>query len=292
MTRLDGRRVAIVGRAGSLIGSRNGAKIDAADVVIRVNWVLPVEGPPEDVGTRTDQVWHTGGAKSAIEAAKAHGVPSVRIDIPARAQLARCLYRMGTHPTSGVATVFEVLGHSPASVFVCGFDFFDSGHVQERRPDGMANKTASWVHDPDEDARVMGDLIAGDERVEPDDILRRAIKLRRVRAIRARAVIGEGETLEHPAHLSYTILRATEEDGVLRYPIQIGDDFGRPIAEAERAWEAGHRRYYRGSVWGLHKPLPCVIEIDGDGVAHLLISTARLKYQPEAGQKITINWAP
>ena len=54
-----GRSVALVGRAGYLTGSALGAEIDAADVVVRVNWRLPIPRPQVvDTGARTDLIYH------------------------------------------------------------------------------------------------------------------------------------------------------------------------------------------------------------------------------------------
>src|SRR5690606_18097197 len=57
---LTGKRVVLVGPAASLTGRRQGAEIDAYDVVVRLNLSAPT--PPEqaaDLGSRTDVLYHT-----------------------------------------------------------------------------------------------------------------------------------------------------------------------------------------------------------------------------------------
>ncbi|MEX0598013.1 MAG: glycosyltransferase family 29 protein, partial [Candidatus Paceibacterota bacterium] len=56
---LKGKRVAIVGPASSIIGSKQAALIDSYDVVVRLNKALPI--PPDlspDVGSRTDILYN------------------------------------------------------------------------------------------------------------------------------------------------------------------------------------------------------------------------------------------
>ena len=177
---LEGRTVAVVGRAGSLLRAENGAAIDAADVVIRVNWVLPI--PPEQekhVGSRTDLMFHCKRAKAATLSAKKAGIPTYRVRGKARRRAAKRHFRNAARlrPTTGYMAILSALTHGAREVWPFGFDFFRSGHVQEREPDGDDySKPLAWLHSPSEERRAMKALIAREPRLRPDPILEEALR--------------------------------------------------------------------------------------------------------------------
>jgi hypothetical protein len=162
--RAEGRTVAVVGRAESLLGSGHGAAIDQADVVVRVNWTLPLA--PDlagDVGTRTDFVYHCFTiCEEPREAALREGVPALRVDGRYRRALAQHWgfnpeeYR----PNTGTVAVLDALdsGARPP-VRIYGMDFFSSGHVgPEIRP--PADAGWRWRHDPEKDRSIIERLEA------------------------------------------------------------------------------------------------------------------------------------
>jgi hypothetical protein len=73
---IEGKSVSLVGRAASLIETGDGKRIDASELVVRVNWLLPHNCPPERVGSRTDLVIHvnTSAGKKIRDAALKQGV--------------------------------------------------------------------------------------------------------------------------------------------------------------------------------------------------------------------------
>lgn len=160
-----GRQVAVVGRAASIHGSGHGAAIDAADVVLRVNWTLPLDPrQAEDVGTRTDLVYHCLKLcePSRISAERV-GVPTVRIDRELRLEIARSAGKDPSvyQPNTGTVAVVEALRSGAAEVLVFGMDFFRSGHVAGQPlfiPDPGAKRFA-WEHDPAIDARIIRGLV-------------------------------------------------------------------------------------------------------------------------------------
>lgn len=177
---LEGRTVAVVGRAGSLLRGENGAEIDAADVVIRINWVLPI--PPEQevhVGSRTDLMFHCKRARNATMSAKRAGIPTYRVRGKARRVAAKRHFRNAARlrPTTGYMAILSVLTHGAREVRLYGFDFFRSGHVQEREPDGDDySKPLAWLHSPSEERWAMKQLIAREPRLIPDRILQEALR--------------------------------------------------------------------------------------------------------------------
>ena len=177
---LDERVVAVVGRAGSLLRAENGAEIDAADVVVRINWVLPI--PPEQeihAGSRTDLMFHCKRARAATLSAKRAGVPTYRVRGKARRRAAKRHFRNAVRlrPTTGFMAILSVLTHGAREVRLYGFDFFRSGHVQDREPDGDDySKPLAWLHSPQEERRAMKNLIAREQRLVPDKILQEALR--------------------------------------------------------------------------------------------------------------------
>jgi hypothetical protein len=171
-----GLSVAVVGRAASLAGSGNGAEIDAADVVVRVNWALPLEGAPEDIGTRTDLVYYCGGCHGQRDAAKTHGVAAMPVDKALRSRIAR--YPKLVRATTGVVAVFDALRSGAREVRAFGFDFYRSGYVSPAPPwDGK--KVATWRHDAAEDRRILQALWRRDKRFRPDATLAAALRTAR-----------------------------------------------------------------------------------------------------------------
>jgi hypothetical protein len=171
MASVAGRTVAVVGRAKSLIGSGNGAAIDACDVVVRVNWMPPVTGHPEDVGTRTDLLYLCSGCNGQRAAAESLGVPHERVDNQIRKRISKNPKRV--RPTTGVVAVFDVLLSGAAKVFAFGFDLYASGYVAHA-PAWAGKKIVRWRHDPREDRRLLRSLLS-DARFEADAVLREAL---------------------------------------------------------------------------------------------------------------------
>lgn len=166
-----GRTVAVVGRAASLSGSGNGEAIDACDVVVRVNWSLPVEGDPADVGTRTDVLYYCAGCNGQKAAAQGAGVRAVKVDKALRKAIAHMPAKV--RPTTGVVAVFDALASGAATVLAFGFDLYATSYVAPAPP-WSGHKVARWRHDMREDRRLLRSLLA-DPRFVPDAILRKAL---------------------------------------------------------------------------------------------------------------------
>jgi hypothetical protein len=172
--------VAIVGRAGSLHGSGNGRAIDAADVVIRINWLLPTpKNQWKDTGRKTDLVYHCKRARTAKAKAEALGVATYRVSGKRRKREARThfddpnLFR----PTTGMVCILETLRANPKEIRLFGFDFFRTGHVQERMPEtDDYSKPLRWDHNPDEERKALKQIIRRNPRIIPDAILIEALK--------------------------------------------------------------------------------------------------------------------
>ena len=149
---VEGKRVAIVGRAGSIVGTGNGPAIDAADVVIRINWLLPTlpEHTP-DMGERTDLVYTCSRCRTARRLAAEHGVRTHRISSGLRSNVSRQFFpkRRDYRVTTGLLCAVQCVRYGAARVELYGFDLMRSEHVQERTPDGhnpKGNRKRTWWH--------------------------------------------------------------------------------------------------------------------------------------------------
>lgn len=177
---LKGRTVAIVGRAGSIIGTGHGKAIDAADVVIRINWILPIDPAlSADTGARTDLMYHCRRAKTATRTALELGTPTHRVKGKNRRRVARDFFKRPDdfRPTTGFMCAVDCVKAGALEVRLYGFDVFRSGHVQERDPGGEnSSRPLGWTHNPEEERVAWRTLFKRHKHIIPDAILRKAIR--------------------------------------------------------------------------------------------------------------------
>lgn len=160
---LKNRHVALIGNARALAGTSHGARIDAADLVIRINRApMPT---PESHGTRTDWLGLATGLGAQDRARLNPGrilwmsPKRKRLDwrsatspgfylhpLPDIAALAA---RLNAPPTTGAMLIDLCLRAPLASLTLYGFDFFASLSLSGRRaaadvPHDFASE-ADWV---------------------------------------------------------------------------------------------------------------------------------------------------
>lgn len=162
---LSGRHVALVGNARALAATDHGARIDAADLVIRINRApLP---DPRSHGTRTDWLALATRLPDADRARLDPGrvlwmsPKRKRLDwttarspgfyLHPQEDIDRLRDRLGAKPTTGAMMIDLCLRGDPASVTLYGFDFFASLSLSGRRaatdvPHDFAAE-AAWVAD-------------------------------------------------------------------------------------------------------------------------------------------------
>jgi hypothetical protein len=172
MAELDGRSVAVVGNARSLAATRLGNRIDAADLVIRINGApLP---SAESHGQRTDWLAVSVPPEAGLLAARAprrllwmtrkrKRLPFALAQRPGyymhrRAEAQALADRLGAPPTTGLMLI-DLLARSAArEVRLYGFDFFASLSLSGRR-------TAAQVpHDFAAERAFVEALLAADPR--------------------------------------------------------------------------------------------------------------------------------
>ncbi|HEX9900066.1 MAG TPA: glycosyltransferase family 29 protein [Candidatus Methylomirabilis sp.] len=203
---LTGKRVALVGPAPTVQGSGQGPRIDAHDVVVRLNHAVPI--PPNlrpDVGTRTEVLYHnlsfTGPDKLPLSEflplLPASGMwicspcPYIRwlpgtigrIDavvqalggrlpfrtMPPRRYL-RLYARLRGMPNAGVCAIRDLMGFALRGLYMTGFTFYAGGteYYQGYRGRGMA----SQLHDQAAQRNLVARWVRRDPRLRVDDPMR------------------------------------------------------------------------------------------------------------------------
>jgi hypothetical protein len=135
-----GRHVALVGNARALASARQGRRIDAADLVIRINRA-PMPSP-QSHGTRTDWLALATSIgrpdRRRIGASRHLWMSHKRKRLPFAVALSEGFYlhplqpyrdleqRIGAPPTTGLMLVDMLSRMEPASVTLYGFDFMQS----------------------------------------------------------------------------------------------------------------------------------------------------------------------
>jgi hypothetical protein len=158
---LRGKRVVIVGPAPSIAGSGQGARIDAYDVIVRVNDALPLPlNMQEDIGSRTDMLYHNmQGIRQKHQLYR--DVPIVCSAFPNRFyfsggnieytrlkpqdQLYRVMPRMrlrklmrglASLPNAGLMVMDDLLSFEIKELFITGFSFYKGGVYYEAHKPG------------------------------------------------------------------------------------------------------------------------------------------------------------
>ena len=173
MADLRGKRVALVGNARSLAGRAEGAEVDAADLVIRINRAPMPD--PNSHGTRTDwlALATSIGAEDLgrLRPSRILWMSHKRKRLPWRVATAPGFYlhplsdwaglrdRLGAPPTTGLMMIDLVAASDAAALRLHGFDFFASLSLTgSRRADQVP-------HDFAAERGFVEDLMARDPRV-------------------------------------------------------------------------------------------------------------------------------
>jgi hypothetical protein len=163
---LEGKRVAVVGRAASLRGSGEGALIDSFDVVVRVN-SLPPPDPNlwEDLGKRTDLLYTCVGCSRVRREADNLGIHHESYDKSLRHSLSDL--ESGYTPFTGTVAVFEMLQRGAALVYATGMDLYTGASLSGRGGRLKLTQRSYKFHDPNQDAKLLRDLMHQDPRFRP-----------------------------------------------------------------------------------------------------------------------------
>lgn len=207
---LIGKRVVVVGPAAYTLGKGLGKWIDDHDVIVRLNWGVPVpESQKDDLGHRTDVLykrllklgkmdfidldeWQSEKLKwvMAVDRGQQNANQfyfenrmrgsniQYLIERGARNELHRDL---GTSPFIGASAIYHLLKHKVESVDVVGIDFYQSGYAEGyggreyRQSLNRKEGSPSPRHNVATHLRWLRDLMAKDSRFHPDSVLKAII---------------------------------------------------------------------------------------------------------------------
>lgn len=173
LARLRGLSVALIGNARSLAQARQGAAIDAADLVIRINRApMPA---PESHGTRTDwlalAVRLPDQDRARLNPDRILWMSPKRKRLDWRTATSPGFYlhplsdyhalkdRLAAPPTTGAMMIDLLLRSGLSRLTLHGFDFFASQSLS-------GSRTAAQVpHDFAAEAAWVADLVRGDGRI-------------------------------------------------------------------------------------------------------------------------------
>ncbi|TVT57724.1 MAG: hypothetical protein FHK80_08245 [Azoarcus sp. PHD] len=177
---LEGKRVVVIGNSESQFSQHLGARIDAHDVVVRMN--LGSIRAPEHQGSRTDVVFTSSEKLSAAMIDDWFAPSWVVWATPKRDKmpdLSALGERLALHPvdiwealharieparpSTGLIALNFLFNHCRcAELAFAGFDFFASGTFYNRKFFGLIKhpRKASKPHDGSEEQRVVADMVA------------------------------------------------------------------------------------------------------------------------------------
>ncbi|MEI6891613.1 MAG: glycosyltransferase family 29 protein [Pontiella sp.] len=203
---LKNKRVVIVGPAPSIDGSMQHDLIESYDVVVRVNEALPIpKGHEEDVGTRTDVLYHCMVEERGRDfAALVDGwkldflcsaFPNKRwyvkdnlafldrkVACPYRivpGSLWRMLFKeLHSTPNTGTTAMLDLLNHDIKELYITGFTFYQGGYSKRYKDGDDENackdkmKTVVWLPELEHRQNIQLELLQGlwcaDQRIRVD----------------------------------------------------------------------------------------------------------------------------
>jgi len=204
------KRVALVGPAASIEGSKNGSKIDENDIVIRINYAKIKD--TKDSGTKTDVIYYDGSYHDYskydlkflvcaypetewffdercspvvhhYQHRYKHKIMSSKIYNEIKTELDP---NKKVRPNTGLIAMVDLLGSELKSLYITGIDFYKTGyltthpsygdkHLSDIKKEFKKGDNGDY-HDSDRQFNFFLDKIIGvDERVLLDDFLSKII---------------------------------------------------------------------------------------------------------------------
>jgi GT2 family glycosyltransferase len=209
---MKGKRVAIVGPAPNVIGSKQGKKIDSYDIVIRVNKFLFSDNRHEDdLGSRTDILYNClnrdpeNGGPITIGMMTDNNVQWVCCPYPEIAPFDRDVVtfknlnkgkvpfhvideeyyvdvsnQMGTRPNTGIVAILDILNQHVKELYITGFTFFQGGYYKDYRPlnekQVMGRMDAHKNHSQEPQRKFIKYVYEHDKRVTVDKDLEKILR--------------------------------------------------------------------------------------------------------------------
>ena len=208
-TLLQGKKIALVGPAQSINNSNNGSRIDASDIVVRLNYAKT--STPSDSGTKTDIIYYDGSHHdyenlelsflvcsypktewffrkrcqpnvNLFEKKYNHKIINYKLYTKLKLSLDR---NYKVRPNTGLIAMIDLLNYDIDSLFITGVDFYRTGYLQSH-PD-YGNHSLEEIkkvfksgdhgdyHDIDLQFKYFEKNIATNKKVILDDFLNKEI---------------------------------------------------------------------------------------------------------------------
>ena len=203
------QNVCIVGPANSLVGMNLGKTIDSYDIVIRINSGVPQEIDKEDIGSKTDilfhglhegqekgmcglfegKLWKQKGIKFVVYPLHLstdkqlinHYFSKLNVNLPLvqtpKSSFLRLQSMLSARPTTGFSAIYSTLEAKPKKLFVAGFTFFKTPYANNYR-DGFANIDLKnnlvkevKIHNPELEYNIFKELVLNNENINTDPYL-------------------------------------------------------------------------------------------------------------------------
>lgn len=182
-----GKSVSLVGRAASILEHGDGKRIDSSDVVVRVNWMLPLEQDPTRVGTRTDVIIHADLSRVKVrEAAAQHGCLAWNRDRQSPFEWARVnKFYLSKPPQAGILSLFMLQKVNVSKVYLTGYDFYTTGQATKNyieKHDGLNAEQikfeANKIHSVEQDKLIFLKFYEQNKSwIELDEVLQKIIEV-------------------------------------------------------------------------------------------------------------------
>jgi len=208
---LKGKRVAVVGPAPSIIGSKQRKLIDSYDVVVRINKAMPVpKNLYKDTGGRCDVLYNCmntseecGGTIDFI-ALKKGKTKWIACPYPKAGEFEKDVTKfeqinpkfpfhvidteryfavenyIGTRPNTGIGTILDLLDHDIEELYITGFTFFQGGYHEHYRgytEEHVMDFMAQYgKHDQEPQKNLIKELYLYDPRINVDETLKEILE--------------------------------------------------------------------------------------------------------------------
>ena len=214
---IKGKRIAVVGPAGSMHGSEQGEELDKYDIIVRFNSAVPIKDEmKKDIGSRTDilcncleehpvsgghidpdlwvrenvqwvlspyprELWYVRANVSRFEKLNKGRLKLECTNKPFFDKLEK---QLGTRPNSGLLGMLYILNLDPAELYVTGITFGRGGYhpgykdgISAAKYDKLAN---SHIHQQKPQEDLFREIYKKDSRIKADIILTQILGERNV----------------------------------------------------------------------------------------------------------------
>ena len=208
---VNGKTVALVGPAESILGTKRGEIIDRFDLVVRLNKSIPLpKDLSKDIGTRTDILYNSlnisdfpGENKLSPTLHKKYGIKFVCSSYPFQGVFKEDIMRyirkyrfelpfkvmdderfrkfemsLGTRPYTGTCAIMDLLSYPIKYLYITGLDFYYSKYYSQYREitKGQLKHTRnSTIHNAKPQLNYLRHIALLDERVILDPFLTKLV---------------------------------------------------------------------------------------------------------------------